>query len=215
MQEYNAKKTQITSKTEEEILRLQLESIRKYLEAEGLLMPEIQKIEEKITNLTKSKLEKRNKAREAQALASAKNLQGFQDAMYKDKAEKDKKQQELEDERDKKIKQQARDLYNYVVNLYSAQSEKRIETLNKEKEAVSNRYDQEREAVDAAFLADEEKAARKNVLDAEEAERQKEIDADIGKETKVFCGLNRYDISIREQDRTICKGCKEWLGCLG
>ena len=201
VQEYNAKKTQITSKTEEEILRLQLESIRKYLEAEGLLMPEIQKIEEKITDLTKSELEKRNKAREAQALASAKNLQGFQDAMYKDKAEKDKKQQELEDERDKKIKQQARDLYNYVVNLYSAQSEKRIETLNKEKEAVSNRYDQEREAVDAAFLADEEKAARKKVLDAEEAERQKEIDADIRKEKRKQAILSKMqalaDVAIK------------------
>jgi hypothetical protein len=65
IEEYNKKKEQITKTTEDNILKLQLDSLREYLIAGNLSMEDIAKIEEKITNLTIKQIEERNKAREA------------------------------------------------------------------------------------------------------------------------------------------------------
>lgn len=182
--EYNAKKTQITATTEDTILKLQLDSIRKYLEAEGLLYPEIQKIEEKITEMTKDELEKRNKAREDAAKRSAKNLEGFQAEMYRRKEAADKRQDELEVQRDERIKRQAQQLYRDLVNLFYAQSEAKISQLQKEQEKREEDYSKERDAIEASSLSQKEKTEKIKVLNEEEAASRKNTEKEIAKERR-------------------------------
>ena len=185
IEEYAAKKEQIITASEDRILDYQIQSLMDYLKAEGLQKDEIAKIEEKITDLRIKQTEKINKAREAAAQTSAKNLIGFQKAMYKDAADEAKKQAELEKRLAKDIAGYKRDLEReliaFVETAIMASYEKRIRAAQDEGENIQKKGEIEIEAINRATLSDEERQRRldesKAITAAKEEENTRKVNA--------------------------------------
>jgi hypothetical protein len=183
VQQYENKKKVIIENSETEILKNQVAFLGRTLANYGFSAENTAKITElwqnKMIALKKSEAD----SEEAQTLITAKNLEGFQAAMYKRKEDADKKAAEkakrIEEEKAKYIQQLAEETAQLIFTLLDAQTQKEISAAEKRSEALTAKYDLERSAVEQANLSDEEKTARKLVLDAEEAESQKKIDNEI------------------------------------
>lgn len=186
LKEYSAKKEQIVKQSEDRILNYQIQSLMDYLKAEGLLPEEIAKIQEKITDLTIKQTEKINKAREAAAETTAKNLIGFQNAMNKDAAERAKAQADLEkqlaDETAKYKKELEKELIRFVETAIMASYERRIRAVEDEGEKIKESGEKEIEAINNSTLSQIEKDRRidesKAISAAKEKENERKV-ADI------------------------------------
>ena len=186
LKEYGAKKEQIIFESEDRILNYQIQSLMDYLKAQGLLPEEIAKIEEKITDLTIKETEKRNKAREAAAETTAKNLIGFQSAMNKDAADRAKAQADLEkqlaDETAKYKKELEKELIRFVETSIMASYERRIRAAEDEGEKIKENGGKEIEAINNSTLSQIEKDRRidesKAISAAKEKENERKV-ADI------------------------------------
>jgi hypothetical protein len=186
LKEYASKKEQIIFESEDRILNYQIQSLMDYLKAEGLLPDELAKIEEKITDLTIKQTEKRNKAREAAAETTAKNLIGFQSAMYKDAEERAKAQADLEKKLAKETanykKQLEQEIIAFVETAIMASYEKRIRAVEDEGEKIKESGEKEIEAINNSTLSQIEKDRRidesKAITAAKEKENERKV-ADI------------------------------------
>lgn len=183
LKEYGNKKEQIVKQSEDRILKYQIDSLMTYLKAEGLLPDEIAKIQEKITDLTIKQTQKTNNAREAAAETTAKNLMGFQSAMYKDAAERAKAQADLEkkiaDETTKYKKELEQELINFVETAIMASYERRIRAAEDEGEKIKEKSEIEIEAINNSTLSQVEKDRRIEESKAITAEKEKENERKI------------------------------------
>jgi hypothetical protein len=182
-EQYENQKKVIIENSEAEILRNQVAFLGKTLANYGFSAENTAKITElwqnKMIALKKSEAD----AEEAQTLITAKNLEGFQAAMYKRKEKQDKdaadKEKSIQEQKNKYIQELAQETSTLIFTLLDAQTQKEISAAEKRSEALSAEYDLKRKAVEQASLSDQEKTARKLVLDAEEAESQRKIDNEI------------------------------------
>ena len=183
LKEYGNKKEQIVKQSEDRILKYQIDSLMTYLKAEGLLPDEIAKIQEKITDLTIKQTQKTNNAREAAAITTAKNLIGFQDAMYKDAAERAKAQADLEkkiaDETTKYKKELEQELIRFVETAIMASYERRIRAAEDEGEKIKEKGEVEIEAINNSTLSQIEKDRRIEESKAITAEKEKQNERKI------------------------------------
>jgi len=181
--QYENEKKIIIKNSEEEILRNQTIYLGKTLANYGFSAENTAKITELWQNKMIDLKKKQTEAEEAEVLISAKNLEAFQDAMYKNKEKKDREQAErekrIQEEKNRYIQQIAQETNQLIFTLLDAQTQKEIAAAEKRSEAIAAEYDLKRSAIDQASISDEEKTAQKLVLDAEEAESQKKIDNEI------------------------------------
>ena len=195
--EYQDKKKLIVKEGEDEILRLQLAALDDYMREVGLDADGRAKVQEYITTKTKEEIKRRQQFEEEVSLQKAKaredDLKLFDD-MFKEasngeeKASKARLEREkrdadeakrIEEEKYKYIQDIAQETTQLIFTLLDAQTQKQLSNLDKEKQALSDKYADDAEAINQSSLSEDEKAARKKVLLAEEAEQQEAIDNKI------------------------------------
>lgn len=160
IEEYNKKKEQITKTTEDNILKLQLDSLREYLIAGNLSMEDIAKIEEKITDITIKEIEARNKSREALAKSAATN-----EAKQIKQAE-DELKKSLDFERNARMQlnqeiiKGAWEVADMIAEAFKASYQRKEEELLKENENIDANTEKQIKAIEESTLAEEEKQRR-------------------------------------------------------
>lgn len=160
IEEYNKKKEQITKTTEDNILKLQLDSLREYLIAGNLLPEDIAKIEEKITDITIKEIEAKNKARED---AAKKNY--LTEKELREKAQKEiEKAVSFEENARMHLNQQiikgAYEVADMITEAFKASYERKQEELEKENENIDANTERQIKAIEESTLAEEEKQKR-------------------------------------------------------
>jgi hypothetical protein len=160
IEEYNKKKEQITKTTEDNILKLQLDSLREYLIAGNLSMEDIAKIEEKITNLTIKEIEARNKAREGAAIKTYLTEKELREKAQKEIEKAVSFEENARMNLNQKIISGAYEVADLVVEAFKASYERKQEELVKENENIDANTQIQIKAIEESTLAEEEKQRR-------------------------------------------------------
>lgn len=188
---YEKQKQVIIKNSEAEILRLQTERLGAILNEIGLSEQNTQKVIQMFYDKSIDLSKKQTDAEEAELMERERIRRNFDKNNLDSLKEKEALEKRLAREKEQYKREIAQETANFIFTLLDAQAQKEVKSLKKQKERISERYDQERNAIDAAFLADEEKAARKKVLDAEEAEMQKQIDDEIRQKKRKAATLEK------------------------
>lgn len=195
VKEYEDQKRIIVKKSEDDILNEQIKYLQYRLEAIGLSAENQQKVMQKITEMTTAEQKKSFEATEAEVKTSATNLAGFQAAMYKNKADADKKaaddEKKLTKEKYKYINAIAQESAQLIFQLLQQQTQANIAALEKDKETTAETYDKKIAAVERSTETEDEKTAQKLVLIAEEKEAQRQLDEQIRQQRRKAAELEK------------------------